>query len=69
MNKKLQLLFMICNAAGYLTLAVTKLFLRNLPDFWLGFFEGFSMICILIGFAYLIWCLVKGRNPYRVQES
>jgi len=68
MNKKLQLMFMVCNAMGYLTLTATKLFLRNLPDFWLGFLEGFSMVCILIGFVYLVWCLVKGRNPYRVQE-
>jgi hypothetical protein len=67
MNKKLQLLFMSCNAIGYLVLAATRFFQSAHPGFLLGFFEGFSIACILIGFPYLIWCIVKRKNPYCVQ--
>lgn len=67
MNKKLQILFMSCNAIGYLVLAATRFFRYGNQGFLMGFFEGFSIACILIGFPYLIWCIVKRKNPYRVE--
>lgn len=67
MNRKLQLLFISCNVAGYLVLAATRIFRNFFSDFFLGFCEGFSIVCILIGCAYLIWCMVKRKNPYLVQ--
>lgn len=67
MNKRLQMLFIACNAVGYVLLAVTRFFRNRLSDFYLGFLEGFAIVCILIGFGYLLWCMVKKKNPYRVE--
>ncbi len=67
MNRKLQQLFISCNIVGYITLTATRIFRSSLSDFSLGFCEGFSIVCILIGLVYTIWCLAKRKNPYCVQ--
>ena len=35
-----------------------------LPDYASGFLTGVSIVFILIGVAYMGWCLGKKKNPY-----
>lgn len=67
MTKKIQMLILLCSAAGYLTLSLSNIFRNSLSDFTRGFLEGFSIVCILIGFIYVIWCIAKKKNPYSFQ--
>ena len=39
-----------------------------LPDFASGLLDGLSTIFILIGIAYMGWCLGKKKNPFNFNE-
>lgn len=66
MNKRLQMLLISCNALGYLVFSFSRIFRDSLSDFARGFCDGSSIVCITIGTAYLVWCAVKRKNPYKV---
>lgn len=51
---------------GLLLFTVSRLFFKGwLSDFWLGFWEGISIVLILVGMICIVWSLARGRNPYK----
>lgn len=60
---------LICWSVGYITLAISRLLRNELTDFVRGFCDGFAIVLIGVGFMYIVWCLVKGQNPYKFDNQ
>ena len=64
MKKRLKIMFMSFFALG-LAIWYARLVLPPiLPDFASGFFAGVSTTLLLIGVAYIGWCIGKRENPF-----
>lgn len=54
---------------GMLCFAMSLFLSRLLPDFWLGFAEGIAIAGIVMGMIHIVFCFVRGRNPFTGQPS
>ena len=55
-------------SVGYITLAISRLLRNELSDFARGFCDGFALVLIGVGFIYMVWCIIKGQNPYKFDK-
>ncbi|SHK73250.1 hypothetical protein SAMN02745163_04363 [Clostridium cavendishii DSM 21758] len=68
MKKRFQYFMLIISLIGYLFFCLSKIFRNDLSDFTLGFCEGSSVVFIVSWGIYMILCLVKGKNPYKIDK-
>lgn len=59
MKKNLRLIITVLFAIGLLTFSLSSIFRDSLSDFALGFFEGISVVFIVVGFIYNVWHFFK----------
>lgn len=69
MNKTFQIMMLIFYALGFLIFSLSSIFRDSFTDFQLGFFKGISIVFIVTGFIYICWCIFKGKNPYKLENS
>ena len=62
---KIRFEFFFC--IGLIIWFVTLVIPPVLPDFVSGLLAGMSTVFILIGLAYIAWCLGKKKNPFSVK--
>ena len=55
---------MILYLVGMLFFTMSLFMSRLLPDFWLGFAEGIAIVGIVMGMIHIVFCFVRGRNPF-----
>ena len=65
-KKRIQLFAVPGQTVGFIVLSLSSIFREKLSDFALGFCEGLSVALILVGFVYVVYCLAKGENPYKM---
>jgi len=68
MTKRLRILILSFYATGLLLFSVSSMLRHNLTDFWLGFWEGMSLVFILLGCAYMGWSFINRKNPFKIDE-
>ena len=55
---------MLLYLVGMLCFTMSLFMSRLLPDFWLGFAEGIAIVGIVMGMIHIVFCFVRGRNPF-----
>mgnify|MGYP000045554018 CR=1 FL=1 len=54
----------------FFILNLLRLFLRDvLSDFSLGFIEGMMITTIVISFCYIVACLIRHENPFKIHNT
>jgi hypothetical protein len=69
MNKNFKGVTLLLYLLGFLIFSLSIIFRARLTDFELGFCEGISIVFIVAGFIYMCWCIFKGKNPYKIENS
>ncbi|SDB91619.1 hypothetical protein SAMN05216323_100922 [Williamwhitmania taraxaci] len=65
MKKRLQILILSFYASGLLIKSLSSIYRDEMSKMILGFCEGISLVFILLGFAYMCWCLAKNRTHFQ----
>lgn len=65
LNPGLRLVLFLTFGIGNVLLLVSRIYKEAFSDFSLGFLEGVSIVCILLGTSYLIWCALTKTNPLK----
>ena len=68
MKKPLKITFVFFFYTGLIIWFAKLVMPPVLPDYASGFLSGISTALILIGVAYMGWCLGKKKNPYNFNE-
>lgn len=68
MKRNKRILMLVFYFVGMSVSVLSSIFRRSLSDFTLGFFEGMSIVLILLGFIYMVWCLAHRKNPYDLKS-
>ncbi len=57
------LLFTSIFGIGNITLLISRTLDGRVSDFSMGFLEGMSIAFITLGTGYLLFCVIKKKNP------
>lgn len=64
--KRIQHIALTFSLLGPACFAIGLMFSDKLSDFLKGFLTGLSIVMIITWGVYLIWCIIKKRNPYTI---
>lgn len=65
MNKKYGFVLFSCFGLGNLILLISKFYSDIWSEFALGFMEGISLILIVVGTVYLLYCVITKTHPLK----
>lgn len=65
-KKRLKLMILLFQAIGFVIFAFSSIYKDQMTDYAFGFARGISIVFILTGTIYIIYCAVKRKNPYQL---
>lgn len=66
-KRKFEMFIRVLYLIGLLTFTLSSIFRNSLTDFWKGFCEGSSVVAILLGCIYYVWCRTHKKNPFKYE--